>query len=666
MAADLSDMFALQLAQQASLYNLTYKAGRRQSAERVAAFFHHMLRLLGVTHTLEVGAHEAGFSRKAKAEHGDLLTARAYEANPLVHAHFLLDDEMRSSGVEYNFMAIGNFNGSIKFHIYASTMGKAEPAASRRHSCLLRTDSPDDPHYAVTVPIQRLDSLCAADPSDSLYAMWIDAEGFGREVLSGAGELLDRTAAIYIEVESAPHFQKQAMDRQIMAMLLEKDFLPVLRDFLFPHQYNIIFVKKAFLPFMEQEWHRYFQGVLRKELQNSFNLEAIPQKNVRQPPPRLAPRLLTGVAELRELMEALPVLRGSRSGLDPAKAVVACHYPELAMAVEYYRAACGRLPEFYVLDKPEDLVSFNGLRIHDFASLNASMDIQMFFVQARLPGATPFAHIALSLQRQGIEKYHIESWSTEKFYLRNAHARFSEADWDTILNFYNLLADDKSRYTYLAICMARLRAEPGYIPLAGYAQYQHPLAMACAGDTICEGGCCTVVEPGMAPTSSTQNFYNQLDGKGQIWGFEPFPQTLRQLEKEFAQWPGIHMVGAALWSGTGKLEIVGEGSSAYTRFSEKGDCECVSVDSFFAQKEKPTLIKLDVEGAELEVLKGAAASISETMPKLMVSIYHSRPASDWISIPRYLLECGLSYDYFCGHHRPWYNESVLYARQRNQ
>lgn len=661
MSGELVDLFLLQLAQQAALYDLTHNSGRRQSAERVERFFYHALGLLPVTETLEAGAHEATFSRKVREALGHRVRARAFEANPLVYSHFLLAGEMRASGVEYIHTAIGDRDGSWPFRIYASTRGKKEPLDSRRHSCLLRTDSPQDRYYDVTVPMARLDTLCAGDAPESVYALWIDAEGFGLQVLEGAENVLQKTAAVYIELESSPHFQGQALDRAIMEHLLTRDFVPILRDFLFPHQYNVIFVKRAFLPLIEHDWHRFFQAVLRQELAAAFAIPLVPKPNIPKQPPVLQTQKLASTAEVRAVMERLPLLRPPRERIEPAETVVVCHHSQLADAVEWYGARHERLPVFYPLDMPAGERPAPGVALGEFSRLAQGMDIHVFFMQHRLPGQTPFARVALGLQAQGIERYSIEAWSMEKFYLRNSHAAYSEEEWRVILEFYNALADSRSQYTYLAVCKARMLGEPGYIPLAEYPQYEHPLLEVRPGDVVCEGGCCPVYEPGIGITSSTARFAELVGDAGAVWAFEPVKETWESLKRNFAGESSVHVEPLALWSESGHLELVGEGSGAYTTAAPAGRCPCVSVDEFFAGKTPPDVMKLDVEGAELEVLKGAGILLSTQPPLLLVSIYHSRPARDWIRIPAYFLERHRPFALYCGHHRPWFNETVLYA-----
>jgi FkbM family methyltransferase len=66
--------------------------------------------------------------------------------------------------------------------------------------------------------------------------------------------------------------------------------------------------------------------------------------------------------------------------------------------------------------------------------------------------------------------------------------------------------------------------------------------------------------------------------------------------------------------------------------------EGTTLDSFVESEglDKLDFIKLDVEGAKLEVLKGAVESIKRFKPKMAISVYHK--PEDIITIPKFILE----------------------------
>ena len=75
------------------------------------------------------------------------------------------------------------------------------------------------------------------------------------------------------------------------------------------------------------------------------------------------------------------------------------------------------------------------------------------------------------------------------------------------------------------------------------------------------------------------------------------------------------------------------------------DVECVSIDGFaYRNRHKPQLIKIDVEGAEHEVLKGAAETMKTHRPVLVVEV-HSFALPDFGSSAEILETYILSFGY---------------------
>jgi len=74
-----------------------------------------------------------------------------------------------------------------------------------------------------------------------------------------------------------------------------------------------------------------------------------------------------------------------------------------------------------------------------------------------------------------------------------------------------------------------------------------------------------------------------------------------------------------------------------------------------------TFIKMDIEGSELDALKGAKNTIVANKPKLAISVYHK--STDLWEIPALLLEYNPDYKFYLRHYSCSHWETVLYAIQ---
>ncbi len=89
--------------------------------------------------------------------------------------------------------------------------------------------------------------------------------------------------------------------------------------------------------------------------------------------------------------------------------------------------------------------------------------------------------------------------------------------------------------------------------------------------------------------------------------------------------------------------------------------ETITIDSLLQQENANKLdyIKLDVEGAELNVLQGAKNSLINYKPKLAISIYHL--PDDYETIPKYLESLNVGYKFYL---QTFYNsglDTILFA-----
>lgn len=125
---------------------------------------------------------------------------------------------------------------------------------------------------------------------------------------------------------------------------------------------------------------------------------------------------------------------------------------------------------------------------------------------------------------------------------------------------------------------------------------------------------------------------------GSIVSFEPDPRNLECLEHSIAaaKASNIRPVPAALSASSGTALFFSEGSigSGFrdlradsmlpTTAGEQIEVQTLSVSDAFSKYGVPAWIKIDIEGAELEVLESGLDVLKETMPSLAIETDHLR------------------------------------------
>ena len=108
-----------------------------------------------------------------------------------------------------------------------------------------------------------------------------------------------------------------------------------------------------------------------------------------------------------------------------------------------------------------------------------------------------------------------------------------------------------------------------------------------------------------------------------------------------------------------QLRFVGE-KKMHSMISNKGESiiQCVALDHVIPSF-KPTFISMDVEGAELDALKGAEMLIKKNKPDLAICVYHA-PNHIW-DIPFYIESLHLGYKFYLRNYTSFITETVLYA-----
>ncbi len=129
----------------------------------------------------------------------------------------------------------------------------------------------------------------------------------------------------------------------------------------------------------------------------------------------------------------------------------------------------------------------------------------------------------------------------------------------------------------------------------------------------------------------------------------------------------VEIIPCAAWDKKDKLDISINGSaSAITNVKpsaryHKKEIPTISIDELCEENniKKVDFIKMDIEGAEMNALRGGGSIVKKHRPQLAISIYHSD--SDFINIPIYLSQILENYTFRLGHYSYDRYETLLYA-----
>ncbi len=128
---------------------------------------------------------------------------------------------------------------------------------------------------------------------------------------------------------------------------------------------------------------------------------------------------------------------------------------------------------------------------------------------------------------------------------------------------------------------------------------------------------------------------------GQIICFEPNLINFLELKEEVKGYKNIVVYNKALGNENKIVKLHGENQSSY--ISEVGDgqeVELVKVDDFLKDT-KIDFIKMDIQGYEMEVLKGSIKTIKKNKPILSISAYHLD--DDIKNITEFIVSLGMKY-----------------------
>lgn len=212
--------------------------------------------------------------------------------------------------------------------------------------------------------------------------------------------------------------------------------------------------------------------------------------------------------------------------------------------------------------------------------------------------------------------------------------RFEEA--------YGMLGDDFSRRTFCDMVDYKISGKPEYL-----------FDCECSVDSVYSEVLSLTeheayVDVGAYTGDTVREFIGYAGGYDYIYAIEPDQKNFAKLLKNTQAYDRIDCFHLAAHEKQGNL---GFSQRAGRNSACCGDCggqvEANSLDSLLSGQ-RITYIKLDVEGQELAVLKGAGQIIRQQKPKLLVSAYHRN--EDLFEIPQLLKRLREDYRVYLRHY----------------
>ena len=260
-----------------------------------------------------------------------------------------------------------------------------------------------------------------------------------------------------------------------------------------------------------------------------------------------------------------------------------------------------------------------------------------------------YGQIAAQLEKAGITAY-MHSFAYE-----------ASQHCERFISICGLLADEKSKCAYLGAIYNLLTTSSAFIQYDENEYFGIKEFANCIYDTVVDAG---------AYVGDTLEEYVKRDKNGsiKIYAFEPFDEMrtklgtrVARLKKEYPLKEDDIVIIAGGVGAENKTVKFQKKFGAMLQPDEDGDVELqvYQLDDYFKDKPPFTVLKADIEGGEMDMLKGAKGMICRYKPKMAISLYHS--VEEFYKIIEYVHQIAPEYRLFVRNHMFDYRETILYC-----
>lgn len=238
---------------------------------------------------------------------------------------------------------------------------------------------------------------------------------------------------------------------------------------------------------------------------------------------------------------------------------------------------------------------------------------------------------------------YFEKHGMSTYIVEDDNAFWMKRNWfyDHIAELYDVyadLSDEYSKRTFMGIVRANMTGqlreyimalEPQYM-LHGYAPQKD--------DIVVDGG---------AYDGGTAADFMKFGSK--VYAFEMDKVNYEIANKRGIQ-DGFEVINKGLWSNPGTIRYMTNDAGSMVSDNGDGVAEFIDIDSWMVSEglKKIDFIKMDIEGAELEALKGAAKTICACKPRLAICAYHK--LEDLYTLQKYIKSLRTDYEFAFRHY----------------
>lgn len=176
-----------------------------------------------------------------------------------------------------------------------------------------------------------------------------------------------------------------------------------------------------------------------------------------------------------------------------------------------------------------------------------------------------------------------------------------------------------------------------------------------AGDHVIDGGACT--------GDTALVFSNAVGPTGRVYAFDPVAEHLELMRHNCQQFPLPNVDAMPYGLSNRDVDcppiVVNKYSPGFRTTHQQVPLR--SIDSLVRSGDvaRVDYIKMDIEGSEMDALRGAHETIQRFQPKLGISLYHN--PNDLFEIILYLRQTYPFYDLYVDHYTIHQEETVLYC-----